>query len=204
MLPQPTPSPTDDPADTPDPADDDAQFEQALFRCVLEVGMDVARMVQAVAKPYANPDPAAPAPEPPTTAQAAQIAAAYDRVARAIRRTILLKRRVDDPPPRAQHRESSRRQIIRAVEDVIQRSERRPADKDHLETEFHERLDGPDLEDDIDSRPIPDIIAEICRDLGLATPSGATPWKRRTPEDIATLCARAAAPRPARPAPPAS
>ena len=68
-----------------------------------------------------------------------------------------------------------------------------------LTAELHERLDGPDLDSDITSRPIADIVAELCRDLGIAPPAGPHPWKRRTPADIAALCARAAAPsRPAR------
>ena len=68
-----------------------------------------------------------------------------------------------------------------------------------LTAELHERLDGPDLDSDITSRPIADIVAELCRDLGIAPPAGPHPWLRRTPADIAALCARAAAPSPARP-----
>ena len=67
-----------------------------------------------------------------------------------------------------------------------------------LTAELHERLDGPDLDSDITSRPVADIVAELCRDLGIAPPAGPHPWLRRTPADIAALCARAAAPSPAR------
>jgi hypothetical protein len=55
-------------------------------------------------------------------------------------------------------------------------------------------MDAPDLDRDIESRPIDDIIKDILRDLGLAALPGTRPWKRRTPADIAELNARAAAP----------
>ena len=71
------------------------------------------------------------------------------------------------------------------------------ASAEALTAELHERLDGPDLDSDITSRPVADIVAELCRDLGIAPPAGPHPWKRRTPADIAALCARAAAPSPA-------
>ena len=72
-----------------------------------------------------------------------------------------------------------------------------------LHAELQERLDAPDLEDDISSRPTPEIIAEICKDLGLDNMPGVHPRKRRTPADAANLHARAAA-RPCAPRPQAT
>lgn len=46
-----------------------------------------------------------------------------------------------------------------------------------------DRLDAPDLEDDITTRPVADIT-EICRDLGRDALPGTHPWTRRTPNDI--------------------
>ena len=67
-------------------------------------------------------------------------------------------------------------------------------DPEALGNELLERLDAPDLEDDIAGRPVAAVIADICRDLGLASIPNARVWKRRTPGDVEALCARAAAP----------
>ena len=79
------------------------------------------------------------------------------------------------------------------MEDVIHRRATSPR-AESLHAELNERLDAPDLDDDLETRPVADIIAEICRDLGLDDMPGAHPRKRRTPADVATLHARAAAP----------
>ncbi len=54
-----------------------------------------------------------------------------------------------------------------------------------------------DLDDDLDTLPIAEIIAALRRDLGLdphRTTRGISPWKRRRPQDVRDLCARAAQP----------
>ncbi len=66
--------------------------------------------------------------------------------------------------------------------------------QDSLRAELRDRMDAPDLEDDITTRTVANIITEICRDLGLDALPGTHPWTRRTPDDIRQLCARAAAP----------
>ncbi|HEY0202925.1 MAG TPA: hypothetical protein VGC15_02075, partial [Acetobacteraceae bacterium] len=98
-------------------------------------------------------------------------------------------------------RTTARKRILRAVEDVIQR----PPDNDECDdaetllADLYERMDAPDLDDDIACRPAEDIIRDILRDLGLAALPGSRPWKRRATADITQLNARAAAPsRPAR------
>ena len=110
----------------------------------------------------------------------------------------MLAQRLDKPDP-ARHRTAARKRIIRAVEDLIQRAdddgiESDPDSADALHAELHERLDAPDLDADIATRPVPDIIADITRDLGLGLLPGTRPFQRRTPADVALLCARAAAP----------
>jgi hypothetical protein len=61
-----------------------------------------------------------------------------------------------------------------------------------------ERLDSPELGDEIDNRPADEIITDIRRDLDTAgVPGYKHPWKRRTPEDVGTLHARAAGRAPA-------
>ena len=114
---------------------------------------------------------------------------AFERVSRGTRRAIMLARKLAEPPRRT----AARKRIIRDVEDVIQRD----ADDDEGETlhaELMDRLDSPDLEDDIDSLPVEAIITDILRDFGLAHLPGTHPWKRRTPDDVAELNTRAAAP----------
>ena len=104
--------------------------------------------------------------------------------------------------PSTARRLAARKRIIREVEDTIQRRTEGPeaqAQAESLNAELAERLDAPDLDDDLDQLPIADIIASICRDLGIAHHLGTHPWKRRTPRDVRDLCARAAHPRMAQP-----
>ena len=210
----------------------DAHDYRQVLHELIDMGAGLARLLhqqatsqaaQLTAAPAA-PQPPAPQPEPPATPTPnllISIAAAFDRIARAVRRSIALARSLDAlaPPARdpAQHRAAARRRILREVEDTIQRTAPGSANATPahaaldgfgtdaadpndvsaaaLTAELHDRLDTPDLNDDLSSRPVADIITEICRDLGLATPLGAHPWKRRTPNDLEQLRARAAAPR---------
>ena len=125
-----------------------------------------------------------------------QATAAYDQATRCIRRCAWLVGKLAEP---IATRTAARKQIIRTVEDTIQRKPR--DDADDLHEELMDRLDKPDLDDEIDTRAIDDIIADIVRDLGLADHLGLHPWKRRTPKDVATLIARATQPPQPRAAP---
>jgi hypothetical protein len=161
----------------------------------------------------ANAQPApAPVPAPPPgfspPDSLVKTAATFEQVARGVRRSIMLAQGQDAPkqqqpartpgqhPAPAPDRTTARKRILRAVEDVIQRPPDNPEcdDAEVLLADLRERMDTPDLDDDIKSRPAEDIIKDILRDLGLAALPGSRPWKRRTPADIAELNARAAAP----------
>jgi hypothetical protein len=159
----------------------------------------------------AQPQPAQQRPEPhPAPAPSLpDLAAAFDSTARTVRRCIMLAQNLDAPrkparPPAPNHsaapdRTAARKRILRAVEDTLGRQDYddsyRVCDPtEALHAELLDRMDAPDLDRDIESRPIDDIIKDILRDLGLAALPGTRPWKRRTPADIAELCARAAAP----------
>ncbi len=174
---------------------EDTHYYRGILHELIDMGADLARRVHRQA--IAQPEPTIPAndPEPTSPPDPTQ---AFDRIARAIRRTIALARNLAEPVPSqaanpGQHRTATRKRIIREVEDAIQRRPPGPqTDADGLHAELRERLDGPDLDDDIDLRPIPEIIADICRDLGIAAQPGTHAWKRRTPQDIEALCARAA------------
>lgn len=121
---------------------------------------------------------------------------AYEAVSRAIRRNIALVEALDRPralepalPDPAPRRVAARVRIIRGVEDAIATGARDRVHARTLTNELLDRLEDPELEGEIDTRPPEDILADILRDLRLATPFAG---KRRTPADIATLRARAA------------
>ena len=162
---------------------------QAILDELVTLGTDLARRIHA----------AAAAGE----LSLEHAATAFDHVSRSVRRTILLSRRLDEPASAQlgsaqpqQHRAAARKRLIRDVEDTIARTTRGP-ESEQLQAEFQDRLDSPDLEDEIGTRPVAEIIADICRDLGIATPPGMPRvWKRRTPNDLANLVARAAHPTP--------
>jgi aryl carrier-like protein len=184
-------SSTPHPAEPDTAADARAQRAQRRLDAVdqlIEIGLDMVRLVQSQAK--VEVEAAARFNEP-----APDFTLAFERVSRTVRRAILLGYRLDQPEKAAAaaapDRVAVRKKIIRAVEDSIGR-DAAADDADSLRAEFVERLDSPDLEDEIGDRPAEEIIAEIRRDLGLTGQSGARPWERRTPKDITLLCARAA------------
>ena len=129
---------------------------------------------------------------------------AFARVAEAIRRTILLSQHIAHRATQAAQtaaaeaaaakskRDTARKQVIRAVEDTIER-DAHPADAQALRRELLERIDAPEFADDLAQRTPAQLIAELCRDMALANLPGNNPAPRRTPEAIARLCAQAAA-----------
>jgi hypothetical protein len=201
----------------------DARIYRTALHDLVSMGTDLARLLhgQATAQAQAAQEATAPRPAPapapgapipnapfpgaPVPDTLVSIAAAFDRAARAVRRGILLARSLAHPiqpaPDPARHRAAARRRILREVEDAIHRPGTGGNGRDSdgrndagLRAELRDRMDAPDLDDDIASRPIAEIVTELRRDLGLASLPGDHPWKRRTPDDIRQLCARAAAP----------
>ncbi len=167
----------------PAPTQPEPARHAALLDELVVLGTDLARQIHAAAG---------------TTLPLDGAAAAFDRVARAVRRTVALARRLDAPAPtRPDTRTEARKRIIRGVEDTIERvaalSPAVGAERDALVAEFAERLDDPALEEEIDHRPAAEIIADICHDLGLIGSTGPALWKRRTPDEIHALLDRAEA-----------
>ena len=193
-----------EPTDRATQRDEDAQYYRQVLHELIEIGTDLARTLHRQATPETKAEPN----NQPSTAPDPTIA--FDRIARTLRRTIALARKLSDPtPPRpaqlraeytSERRLAARKQIIRAVEDTIQRRSN-GAEAEALHSEFYERLDDPDLDDDLDQRPVAEIIKDICRDFGIEHFPGTHPWKRRTPQDVRDLCARAARPSIAQPRP---
>ena len=196
MPPQPTATrPSAEPKPDANQAAENTQFYLRVLHELIDMGTDIARQIHQQPKP--QPQPAEPGTD---EKPAPDVTVAFDRITRTIRRTIVLAHKLNEPTKPtadrdpAQHRSAARRRIIRGVEDMIQQ-EFDGTDAEALRSELVERLDSPDLDDDIENRPIADIIKDICHDLGLDTWRGNHPWERRTPEDIKILCARADMPR---------
>ena len=211
------------PQNDPGPHAADTRGHGAALDGLISMGTGIARLLhdqahaQAAQQAAAQPQPeqqrtsqaptqtaaAQPAPAWAPAASLQDLAAAFDSISRTVRRCIMLAQSLDAPakPARtaAPDRTAARKRILRAVEDTLGRQDYddsyRVCDPtEALHAELLDRMDAPDLDRDIESRPIDDIIKDILRDLGLAALPGTRPWKRRTPADIAELCARAAAP----------
>ena len=185
MSVQPTPTDTE-------PHEDHARYYRAILHDLIDMGASLARQVHR----QATAEPATPATDH------TDHTIAFDRIARTVRRTIVLARILDQPlaarkQPSATiaRHQAARKRVLREVEDTIQRTASGPRAR-ALHEELLDRLDRPDLAsdllDDIGHLPVEQIIADICRDLGLANAGGAHPWKRRTPDDILLLNTRAA------------
>ena len=122
------------------------------------------------------------------------LARAFERIATAVRRTILLDEHLAKPVPiktNAARRTQVRKTIIRRVEFVINK-EVEPSDAASLRVELIDRLDTPDADQDIDFRPGADIVQEILDDMGIGRLPFQSERPRRTPEDIEILNAKAA------------
>ena len=118
----------------------------------------------------ALPEQAEAKPAPP----ARDIAEAFDRISRAMRRTILLARFLAEPPPAA--RRPPGMQTTRASEEPLRRSPTPPTDRpDTEQLDDPDRLDTIDRLDDISGRTVPELISEIAHDLGLPAPADAAP-----------------------------
>jgi hypothetical protein len=155
---------------------DETAHHRAVLNDFVDLGHELAQLAVADARAKLIP--------------VATASTAFDLATRSARRSILLIHEILKP---AKIRIAARKQIIREVEDSIQRSADGRAAKS-LHGEMLDRLDTLDLDDELGARPVDEIIADIIRDLGLAAGPGHQPWKRRTPADIAALHTRAAAP----------
>ncbi len=155
---------------------------------LIDIAMEVARAVGAQAVHEADVAVAGGGRAPDTTL-------AFERAARVVRRTVLLAERLAQPGFNpAPQRTAARKRVIRAVEDAIGLQAGDDGAAESLHREFQERLDAPELDEALAAQAVPEVIADIMHDLGLQTVPGAHPGMRRTPQDVAALCAWAAAP----------
>jgi hypothetical protein len=186
------------PAEPETAADPHAERRQRNLLAVdalIEIGVDMTRLVQSQAKVEVETAIRLCEPAPDFTAP-------FARMSRSVRQSVMLSEKLMQPvkpleaAQPAKDRVAVRKRIIRAVEDSIEVDA--PAEQaERLRAESMERLDSPEFEDEFGYRADEDIITDIRRDLGIAERAGARRWKRRTPQDAALLCARAATKLPA-------
>ena len=179
--------------DDPGQEAEDAQLYRAVLHELIHIGTDLARLTHqhAVAHAQAALQGAFPATPPQDHA------ADFDRIARAIRRCIALARSLRDPPPPA--RDPARLQPAAPTPTVLKAGATqhpsatpgRNGGTDTPSTEPRDRPDAPDRDRDVTTRPVADVIAEICRDLGLDTQPGVHLRQARPPADTDQLCAAA-------------
>jgi hypothetical protein len=152
-----------------------AEAETALAEAASHINAaeGVSPLAESLAQAIEADRAAAAAAEARQTvvARAEIVSVAFARVSRAIRLTVLLAERLDRGWATRRVADDrfamARRQIARGVEDAIGRE----ADGERAEqlTEaLAERLESLDVENELSERPAEEIIAEICRELGLA------------------------------------
>jgi hypothetical protein len=152
-----------------DPAADRAERHGRVLQELTDLGMNLARAVSAQA---ADADPA--------TAHA--LALDFARIARAVRQTVALEAKLADDrqtslAERAQHRQreadaQARRRRTR-IESLVERAidaEASGSEADNLYEDLRERLEDADDLAGFHDRPLPEIVALICKHLGVTPP----------------------------------
>jgi hypothetical protein len=173
----------------------DAQYYRRILHRMIDRGDAMAEMIHQKAKAQAEAEAAPDAEPTPTPDLTVQL----DRVARIVRRCILLAQKIAEPvkAPRPddaeQRRIAARKQVIRRVEDAIHR-DAADHEAEALHAELLERVESPEFEEDLAQLGIEKVITAMQADMGLLGENSLDHWKRRTPRDIAKLYARAAAP----------
>ena len=150
----------------------DAEADLAEAAAQAGVAENVSALATSLAEAIQADRAAAAAAEMRQTvvARTAAVASAFARVSRAIRLTILLAERLDRGWVRggtADDRHTmAKRQIARSVADAITR-EAEGERAVHLTGALAERLEALDTEEEFGERTAAELIAMICRDLGL-------------------------------------
>ena len=169
---------------------DDAAYYRRVLHELIDLGSELARLVVGEARAQVA---AAAGDAGAARADVNGAAEAFERVSRAVRRTVRMAQFVAEPAggrSAAAQRVTNRRRVLRSVEDMIQQEVDGEA-AERLHAELLERLEGPDLDDELLDRPLDEVIRMVRCDLGLPALMGSTDWMRRTPADVARLQQRA-------------
>jgi len=141
-----------------------AQHRFEVLRELVEIGMELARDVRRQALEPAEPQ------SPPI-----DYSLRFGRIARAVRQTLALEEKFETE--RRERREKiERARVVDAqvrgtmrklrVEEIVERVLESESDAERLTDHLHERLE--DAEDaDFADRPLGELVAGICRDLGV-------------------------------------
>jgi hypothetical protein len=184
------------------PGEERTERHLRLLRELADIGMEMARAVRAQAVTQAaERDVNAAAPVAAARFAGADLGLVFSRIARAVRQTLALEARLAEEGLKARAEHAARRageararaaqrkrEVRNCVSDAIQ-VDAPPGDVEALLDELDERLGDPDYAGDFADRPIGELIASICRDLGI-TPD----WGLWEDEDWAIEAAAARPP----------
>ncbi len=154
--------------ETSDPAAARTERHLRLLAELAEIGMDLAREVRRQAL---DQDGEAP--------PAADLALTFSRIARAVRQTVALEAKLAEEAQAGRSERPAlsvsdrwrsarrKRQVREIVGEIIEAESDGDFEADRLLSERDERLDDGDEEADFADRPIGELVARICRDLGI-------------------------------------
>ena len=146
-----------------------------VLRELAELGMGLARTVQAQAVGQASDASTQDEPALPAWARGADLGLMFARIARAVRQTVALEAKLyrdhqaGHDKVRAKRAVETRLRGIRRkakVIEIVERVVERESDAERLLDDLDERLQDEDDADFAD-RPLGELVARICRDLGV-------------------------------------
>ncbi len=144
-----------------------------MLKELAQIGMRLARLVEENAEAKMALDPAA------NLGRADQ---AFAKIARSVRQTLALKAKLAEMAAKRESAVGSEQgreaesvrlhwrkvKLVRAIEETISaEAENGRTDAEHLLTDLHERLDDADILADLGARPMGEMVAGICDDLGI-------------------------------------
>ncbi len=166
-------------ADPIDPREDRTERDLRMLDDLAEIGMRLMRAVEQQAMAQAVPEQVGALGK----MSGGDLALAFSRLARAVRQTLALKAKLVEDRWNLDHRQAAdqaqraaaikqarkaqqKARVKRIIEGVID-AEADGSDRENLLIDLDLRLDDEDLFADYDERPFDEIVARICRDLGI-------------------------------------
>ena len=165
----PTPDRERDSDSAPTATTEDAE----MLRELAQIGMRLARLVEENAEAKMALDPAT---------NLGRVDQAFAKLARSVRQTLALKAKLAEMAAKRaaavesgeKHQADASRlywrkvKLARAVEESISaEAENGRTDAEHLLGDLHERLEDADILADLGARPMGEMVAGICDDLGI-------------------------------------